>query len=102
MEGVSCNKLEGALYLFPRLHLPSAAIRAAESKGVSPDTFYAHRLLDATGIAVVPGSGFHQVSQAPLGSSLAFKFCVCMHREPFVLVMLKVVTYCTFNDLIKL
>ncbi|CAD6219113.1 unnamed protein product [Miscanthus lutarioriparius] len=32
MEGVSCNNLEGALYLFPRLHLPSAAIRAAESK----------------------------------------------------------------------
>ncbi|XP_066399477.1 alanine aminotransferase 2-like [Miscanthus floridulus] len=62
MEGVSCNNLEGALYLFPRLHLPSAAIRAAESKGVSPDTFYAHCLLDATGIAVLPGSGFHQAS----------------------------------------
>lgn len=62
LEGVSCNQLEGALYLFPRLHLPSAAIKAAKSKGVSPDTFYAHRLLDATGIAVVPGSGFHQVS----------------------------------------
>jgi alanine transaminase len=69
LEGVTCNKLEGALYLFPRLHLPSAAIRAADFEGVSPDIFYAHRLLDATGIAVVPGSGFHQVSQPqpPLG-----------------------------------
>ncbi|ONM55164.1 alanine aminotransferase 2 isoform X1 [Zea mays] len=62
LEGVTCNKLEGALYLFPRLHLPSAAIRAADFEGVSPDIFYAHRLLDATGIAVVPGSGFHQAS----------------------------------------
>ncbi|RCV11792.1 hypothetical protein SETIT_2G214800v2 [Setaria italica] len=62
LEGVSCNKIEGALYIFPRLHLPSLAIKAAEGEGVSPDVFYTHRLLDATGIAVVPGSGFHQVS----------------------------------------
>ncbi|WVZ65049.1 hypothetical protein U9M48_014471 [Paspalum notatum var. saurae] len=62
LEGVSCNTFEGALYFFPRFHLPLGAIRAAESEGVSPDTFYAHRLLDATGIAVVPGSGFHQAS----------------------------------------
>lgn len=62
MEGVSCNKIEGALYIFPRLHLPSLAFKAAKREGVSPDVFYAHRLLDATGIAVVPGSGFHKVS----------------------------------------
>nr|XP_025876260.1 alanine aminotransferase 2 isoform X2 [Oryza sativa Japonica Group] len=62
LEGVSCNKFEGAMYLFPRLRLPQAAIKAAQLEGVSPDVFYAHRLLDATGIAVVPGSGFHPVS----------------------------------------
>jgi len=62
LEGVSCNKIEGALYFFPRLHLPKLAIKTAESEGVSPDVFYTHRLLDATGIAVVPGSGFHQAS----------------------------------------
>ncbi|KAF0911333.1 hypothetical protein E2562_008222 [Oryza meyeriana var. granulata] len=62
LEGVSCNKFEGAMYLFPRLRLPPLAIRAAELEGVSPDVFYAHRLLGATGIAVVPGSGFHPVS----------------------------------------
>lgn len=61
LEGVTCNKIEGAMYLFPRLHLPSSAIKAAESEGVSPDIFYARRLLDSTGIVVVPGSGFHQV-----------------------------------------
>ncbi|KAL6846188.1 hypothetical protein ACP4OV_023636 [Aristida adscensionis] len=62
LEGVSCNKIEGAVYLFPRLHLPSRAIKTAKAEGVSPDMFYAQRLLAATGIAVVPGSGFHQVS----------------------------------------
>ncbi|KAL6846187.1 hypothetical protein ACP4OV_023635 [Aristida adscensionis] len=62
LEGVSCNKIEGAMYLFPRLHLPSRAIKTAKAEGVSPDRFYAQRLLAATGIAVVPGSGFHQVS----------------------------------------
>ena len=62
LEGMTCNRVEGAIYAFPRIHLPAAAIKAAKAEGVSPDMFYACRLLDATGIAVVPGSGFHQVS----------------------------------------
>ncbi|XP_047050155.1 alanine aminotransferase 2-like [Lolium rigidum] len=62
LEGVTCNKIEGAIYLFPRIHLPVAAIKAAKIEGVSPDIFYACRLLDDAGIAVVPGSGFHQIS----------------------------------------
>ncbi|RRT81340.1 hypothetical protein B296_00021361, partial [Ensete ventricosum] len=62
LEGVTCNKAEGAMYLFPRLHLPKKAIEAAEAVKAAPDAFYARRLLDATGIVVVPGSGFGQVS----------------------------------------
>jgi len=50
------------MYLFPRLHLPHEAVKAAEEAKSAPDAFYAHRLLDATGIVVVPGSGFGQVS----------------------------------------
>ncbi|KAJ7565779.1 hypothetical protein O6H91_02G074700 [Diphasiastrum complanatum] len=61
LEGVSCNEAEGAMYLFPRLHLPERALKAASAVDMLPDTFYARRLLDATGIAVVPGSGFGQV-----------------------------------------
>ncbi|XP_008783332.2 alanine aminotransferase 2 isoform X2 [Phoenix dactylifera] len=61
LEGVTCNKAEGAMYLFPRLHLPQKAIEAAKAANVAPDAFYARRLLDATGIVVVPGSGFGQV-----------------------------------------
>ncbi|XP_010939849.1 alanine aminotransferase 2 isoform X2 [Elaeis guineensis] len=61
LEGVTCNKAEGAMYLFPRLHLPQKAIEAANAVNAAPDAFYARRLLDATGIVVVPGSGFGQV-----------------------------------------
>ncbi|WJZ94202.1 hypothetical protein VitviT2T_013079 [Vitis vinifera] len=61
LEGVTCNKAEGAMYLFPRIHLPEKAIKAAEAAKTAPDAFYARRLLNATGIVVVPGSGFGQV-----------------------------------------
>nr|CAB3458625.1 unnamed protein product [Digitaria exilis] len=61
LEGITCNKAEGAMYLFPRLHLPQKAIGAAQAAGTAPDAYYAKRLLEATGIVVVPGSGFGQV-----------------------------------------
>lgn len=61
LEGVSCNKAEGAMYLFPRIELPQKAIKAAEAVNSAPDSFYCRRLLNETGIVVVPGSGFGQV-----------------------------------------
>ncbi|KAH7434323.1 hypothetical protein KP509_06G011200 [Ceratopteris richardii] len=61
LEGVTCNEAEGAMYLFPRIELPEGAIKSAKAAGMVPDTFYCRRLLDATGIVVVPGSGFGQV-----------------------------------------
>ncbi|CAH2066915.1 unnamed protein product [Thlaspi arvense] len=61
LEGVTCNRAEGAMYLFPRVNLPRKAIEAAEAAKTAPDAFYCKRLLNATGIVVVPGSGFGQV-----------------------------------------
>ncbi|XP_076889386.1 alanine aminotransferase 2-like [Bidens hawaiensis] len=61
LKGVTCNKAEGAMYLFPRIDLPKKAIKAAEDANKAPDAYYAIRLLNATGIVVVPGSGFGQV-----------------------------------------
>ncbi|KAL0009683.1 hypothetical protein SO802_004791 [Lithocarpus litseifolius] len=61
LEGVSCNKAEGAMYLFPRIELPQKAIKAAEAVNSAPDAFYCRCLLNETGIVVVPGSGFGQV-----------------------------------------
>ncbi|RDY01540.1 Alanine aminotransferase 2, mitochondrial, partial [Mucuna pruriens] len=61
LEGVTCNKAEGAMYLFPQIRLPEKAIKAAGAANTAPDNFYCKHLLNATGIVVVPGSGFGQV-----------------------------------------
>jgi len=60
LSGVSCNPSEGAMYTFPQIRLPAKAISAAQAAGKAPDAYYALALLAATGICVVPGSGFGQ------------------------------------------
>ncbi|XP_078690390.1 alanine aminotransferase 2-like isoform X3 [Branchiostoma floridae x Branchiostoma belcheri] len=60
IEGVTCNTVQGAMYAFPRIHLPQRAVDKAKSLGQSPDGFYALQLLEQAGICVVPGSGFGQ------------------------------------------
>ena len=60
MEGVTCNDAQGAMYLFPQIRLPKRAIEAARVLKKEPDTFYCLEMLDATGVCVVPGSGFRQ------------------------------------------
>jgi len=61
LPGIECNAAEGALYLFPQLKLPPGAIDAAAIAGMPADEYYCIRLLEATGLVVVPGSGFRQV-----------------------------------------
>lgn len=48
------------MYLFPTITIPTKAIEAAKAAKQEPDAFYSLRLLEATGICVVPGSGFGQ------------------------------------------
>ena len=48
------------MYSFPRIRLPAKAIERAKLMGKAPDVFYCLRLLEATGISTVPGSGFGQ------------------------------------------
>jgi len=60
MPNVSCTHIGGALYAFPTVKLPPKAVADAEAKGMVPDAFFCLELLDATGICVVPGSGFKQ------------------------------------------
>ncbi|SPO04882.1 probable alanine transaminases [Cephalotrichum gorgonifer] len=60
MEGVECGEPQGSMYIFPTITLPPAAIAAAAAEGRSADEFYCMRLLEQTGICVVPGSGFGQ------------------------------------------
>jgi alanine transaminase len=60
MEGVECGDPQGSMYLFPTIRLPAGAAEAAAKEGRTPDEFYCMRLLEATGVCVVPGSGFGQ------------------------------------------
>lgn len=61
MTGVSCQDPQGAMYLFPTITLSEKAQQKAKEEGFKPDEYYCLRLLDATGVCVVPGSGFGQV-----------------------------------------
>ncbi|TRZ07835.1 hypothetical protein HGM15179_019271 [Zosterops borbonicus] len=58
--GIHCNPVQGAMYSFPRIDLPPRALAAAKEKKQTPDMFFCMRLLEETGICVVPGSGFGQ------------------------------------------
>ena len=60
MEGVTCQHPQGSMYLFPTIQLPAKAVEAAASADRKPDEFYCLRLLDATGVCIVPGAGFGQ------------------------------------------
>ncbi|KAL9113949.1 MAG: hypothetical protein Q9227_002083 [Pyrenula ochraceoflavens] len=60
LEGVSVQEPMGSMYLFPTIRLPEKAVKKAEELGKKPDEYYCLRLLERTGICVVPGSGFGQ------------------------------------------
>jgi aspartate/methionine/tyrosine aminotransferase len=60
IDGIDCEKAEGAMYAFPRLTLPKKAVEYAEAHDTTPDSLYALSLLEETGICVVPASGFGQ------------------------------------------
>lgn len=58
--GITCQETSGAMYSFPRIHLPLKAIEEAKKRGKHPDVFYCLELLNETGLSCVPGSGFQQ------------------------------------------
>ncbi len=51
IPGIHCTRIAGAMYAFPRITLPAGRT----------DDAYCMELLEATGICVVPGSGFGQM-----------------------------------------
>lgn len=63
IDGVSCNKVDGAMYAFPRVEIPESAIEAAskEDPNIQLDEYYCLELLRQHGVCVVPGSGFGQL-----------------------------------------
>lgn len=61
ISGYYCNPIEGSMFAYPRFEIPQKAQEAASEAGMTPDEFYCLRLLEETGICVVPGSGFGQL-----------------------------------------
>ncbi|KAJ8368872.1 hypothetical protein SKAU_G00089000 [Synaphobranchus kaupii] len=60
LPGVSCQPVMGGNYVFPRLHLPTAAVDQAQSVGVEADLLYCKLLLEEEGLCVGPGCEFGQ------------------------------------------
>ena len=60
MRNIQCNVVEGAMYAFPEVKFSKRAIEAAQQKGLPVDKFYVFEALEATGVVIVPGSGFGQ------------------------------------------
>lgn len=60
IPSVSCNRVRGSMYAFPRVHLPPNAVAHAKSLGMAPDAYYCMQFLERKGVCVVPGSGFGQ------------------------------------------
>lgn len=63
IKGVTCNKLDGAMYAFPRVDIPEGAKEDArkEDPGMQVDEYYCLEFLRQHGVCVVPGSGFGQL-----------------------------------------
>eukprot|EP01059_Diplonema_ambulator_P033482 TRINITY_DN701_c0_g1_i1.p1 TRINITY_DN701_c0_g1~~TRINITY_DN701_c0_g1_i1.p1 ORF type:complete len:478 (+),score=136.55 TRINITY_DN701_c0_g1_i1:51-1484(+) len=61
IDGMRTNPIEGSMYAFPSITLPQKFIDEAKAANMEPDAHWAMKLLEATGIVVVPGSGFGQV-----------------------------------------
>lgn len=60
VEGMSAQPIDGAMYIFPSIKLPAKYVQKAEAAGRAPDMQYCLDLLEATGVILVPGSGFGQ------------------------------------------
>ncbi|KAF6250547.1 alanine aminotransferase 2-like protein [Scenedesmus sp. NREL 46B-D3] len=60
LPNMSVVPTEAAMYSFPQVHMPPAALAAAEAAGKKPDVFYCLAMLDEAGICTIPGSGFGQ------------------------------------------
>ncbi|MFW9992472.1 MAG: aminotransferase class I/II-fold pyridoxal phosphate-dependent enzyme [Candidatus Odinarchaeota archaeon] len=60
IDGMSCVIPRGAMYVFPKLDLPRGSYQI-DGKTTAPDFHFCYRLLEETGVCVVPGSGFGQV-----------------------------------------
>lgn len=84
LPGVEVEPAQGALYLFPRVTLPKKAHEAAQQKGKKVDEFYCLEMLDATGICVVPGSGFGKMPEKDSGACFFRTTVLAKETDEFI------------------
>ncbi|KAM9308495.1 alanine aminotransferase 2-like [Gastrophryne carolinensis] len=58
--GIHCHPIQAAPYAYTRIHIPDRAIRQAQGRGLVPDVFFCHLLLEESGIVLGDGSSFGQ------------------------------------------
>ncbi|KAF9413619.1 hypothetical protein HW555_008197 [Spodoptera exigua] len=78
IPGYFCNPIDGSMFAYPRITIPEAAQAAAKELNMSPDEFYCLRLLEETGVCVVPGTGFGQ-----LPGTFHFRTTILHPRDEF-------------------
>ena len=79
------------------LFIADKAIAEAASRGVAPDFMYCMRLLEETGVVVVPGSGFGQVE-----GTHHFRTTILPPEELMDEVMEKMTTATPFSTIVGL
>lgn len=84
LPGVEVEPAQGALYLFPRVTLPKKAHEEAKSKGKKVDELYCLEMLDATGICVVPGSGFGKMPEEGTGACFFRTTVLAKETDSFI------------------
>jgi len=60
IAGLESQTIEGAMYAFAKIAMPTKAQEAAAAAGIPADDFWCLSLVEQTGIICVPGSGFGQ------------------------------------------
>jgi len=60
IPGITCERPQGAMYIFPSVELPPKFVEEAEKIGKKPDFLWAKYMLEEAGVCVIPGSGFGQ------------------------------------------
>ncbi|KAK2822559.1 hypothetical protein Q5P01_022624 [Channa striata] len=85
VQGISCNPVQGAMYSFPRIIIPEKAVKEAMDKDQQPDMFYCMKMLEETGICLVPGSGFGQKD-----GSYHFRMTILPPRDKLQVLLNKV------------
>ncbi|XP_063155845.1 alanine aminotransferase 1 isoform X2 [Candoia aspera] len=86
--GIQCNPVQGAMYAFPRIELPPRAVQEAKAQGQAPDMFFCLRLLEETGICVVPGSGFGQEE-----GTFHFRMTILPPQEKLEILLQKLIQF---------